>query len=131
MTGWNGIVKLVAAGAVAVLALVALAACGGSAATVDPSFAGASVTVRAVNIAFETTQVTLPAGQPLRIVLDNADAGVPHAIVVSRDGAEISRSAIVTGPAQTEIRFGPLAAGSYAFACTVHPAMTGTLTITP
>lgn len=120
--------KLIAAGAIP---LLAVAACGGAAATVDPSFAGGTVTIRAANIAFETTQVTLPAGQPLRIILDNADAGVPHDIAISGNGSEVARSAIVTGPAQTEVRFGPLTAGTYSFHCTVHPAMTGTLTITP
>ena len=113
------------------LALFAVAACGGAAATVDPSFGGSTATVRAVNVAFETTQVTLPAGQPLRIILDNADAGVPHDVAISKDGSEVARSAIVTGPARTEVRFGPLTTGTYKFACTVHPAMTGTLTITP
>ena len=37
----------------------------------------------------------------------------------------------MTGPATTEVRFGPLAPGDYQFMCTVHPNMLGTLTVTP
>ena len=110
---------------------LAAAGCGSASATVDPSFAGSEATVRAVNLAFQPTQVTLPAGTPLRIILDNADSGVPHNVAVTRDGAEIAKGPIISGPARAETRFGPLAAGRYTFACDVHPNMTGTLTITP
>lgn len=117
-------------GLLAVALVLALGACGGGpAATIGP-FSGAEATVRAVNIQFETTAIELPAGQPLRLVLDNQDAGVPHDVSIRQGGQELARSAIVSGPAMTEVRFGPLEPGSYQFACTVHPAMTGTLTIT-
>ena len=36
---------------------------------------------------------------------------------------------IITGPKATDYAVGPLAAGTYQFVCTVHPAMTGTLTV--
>jgi len=110
---------------------LAAAGCGSAGATVDPSFAGAEATVRAVNLAFAPTQVTLPAGTPLRIILDNADTSVPHNVAVTRDGTEIAKGPIISGPARAETRFGPLTAGSYTFVCDVHPTMTGTLTITP
>lgn len=110
---------------------LAAAACGSAGSAVDPSFAGAEATVRAVNLAFEPTQITLPSGTPLRIILDNADSGVPHNLAVTRDGAEIAKGPIISGPGRAETRFGPLATGSYAFVCDVHPNMTGTLTITP
>jgi plastocyanin len=107
-----------------------LAACGGGpAATIGP-FSGPEVTVGAVGLQYESTAIQLPAGRPLRIVLDNRDAGVPHDISIRKDGQELATSAIVTGPAMTEVRFGPLEPGEYQFVCTVHPAMTGTLTIT-
>ncbi len=107
------------------------AACGSTGPAVDPSFAGAEATVRAVNLGFAPAQITLPAGTPLRIILDNADSGVPHNLAVTRDGAELAKGAVVSGPGRAETRFGPLTAGSYTFACEVHPNMTGTLTITP
>jgi plastocyanin len=110
-----------------------VAGCGpaGPASTVDASFDGAQATVRAVNVAFQPTEISLPSGTPLRIILDNRDAGVPHDIKVIQGDREFGRSATITGPGQTEVRFGPLPAGSYQFVCVVHPGMTGTLTITP
>lgn len=115
----------------AMVVVLAAAACGSSGSAVDPSFAGAESTVRAVNLAFQPAQITLPSGTPLRIILDNADSGVPHNLAVTKDGAEIAKGPIISGPGRAETRFGPLTAGSYAFACDVHPNMTGTLTITP
>jgi plastocyanin len=121
--------------AVAILMLLSaiamLAAACQPGATALPSFSGPEATVSAVNIAFQPAEVTLPAGSPLRIVLDNRDAGVPHDIRISQGGREIATSPVVTGPGQTEVRFGPLPAGTYQFTCTIHPSMTGTLTITP
>ena len=93
------------------------------------SFTGQSITVVAVGLAFHPNVVELPAGQPLRIVLDNQDSGVPHDVHVFQGDTDLGTSATVTGPGQTEVRFGPLTAGTYQFACTVHPAMTGSITI--
>ena len=62
----------------------------------------------AVNIAFDPAELALPAGGPLRIVLDNQDSGVPHNVKVFLGDREIAKSPIVTGPATTEVRFGPL-----------------------
>jgi plastocyanin len=108
---------------------LAVAACSQPAA-VDPSFDGAQVTVTAVNITFQPVEVTLPSGTPLRIILDNQDAGVPHDIRVFQGDHEIARSPTITGPGRTEVRFGPLAPARYQFQCTIHPAMLGTLIIT-
>ena len=120
-----------AAAAVAALSLIVLA-CGGPSAPVDAApFTGKEATVAAVNISYQPDEVRLPAGFPLRIVLDNRDAGVPHDIKVFQGDTTIAQSPAVTGPATTEVRFGPLAPGSYPFMCTVHPNMLGTLTVTP
>lgn len=109
----------------------ALLGCGGGpTATIGP-FTGSEITVQAVNIQFEPREIQLPAGEPLRIVLDNRDAGVPHDIGIRQDGRDLGTSAIVTGPAMTEVRFGPLEPGTYQLVCTVHPSMTGTLAIVP
>jgi plastocyanin len=102
--------------------------CGGQVATLAP-FTGSGITVQADDVQFSSREIQLPAGQPLRIVLDNRDAGVPHDISVRQGSQVLATSAIVSGPATTEVRFGPLEPGTYQFICTVHPAMTGTLTI--
>jgi plastocyanin len=107
-----------------------VAGCGSAAGSLTP-FVGSEATVRAVNVAFEPTEITLPAGAPLRIVLDNQDGGVPHNVKVLQGDLELGKSPTVTGPAQTEVRFGPLAAARYQFVCDVHPNMIGTLIVGP
>jgi len=112
-------------------AVVALALLLGACTSAPPlaSFTGQTITVVAVGIAFQPNVIQLPAGRPLRIVLDNQDSGVPHDVHVFQGDTDYGTSSTVTGPGQTEVRFGPLTPGTYQFACTVHPAMTGTLTI--
>jgi plastocyanin len=109
--------------------VLAVGACS-TPAPVDPNFDGAQVTVTAINITYQPTEVTLPSGTPLRIILDNKDSGVPHDIRVFQGDHEIARSPTIAGPAQTEVRFGPLAPARYQFQCTIHPSMLGTLIIT-
>jgi plastocyanin len=114
----------------ALVALIAVGACAqATPVPIDPSFDGAQATVRASNLAFDPSEITLPAATPLRIILDNQDSGIPHDIRIANGDTEIARSPAVTGPAQTEVRFGPLEPGTYQLTCTIHPSMTGTLTI--
>ena len=113
-----------------VLALV-LAGCGSASVTVDPSFAGGSATVEALGLQFTETIVDLPAGVPLRLILDNKDVGVPHNLRVFQGDTEYVKSASVSGPGQVEVRFGPLPAGRYQFQCEIHPAMLGTVVVGP
>ena len=118
---------------VAALALaLVLAGCGGpSDATVDPSFDGGSATIEAVGLQFTDAIVNLPTGVPLRLVLDNKDAGVPHNLRVFMGDTDYAKSVTVTGPGLAEVRFGPLPAGRYQFQCEVHPAMLGTVVVGP
>ncbi len=114
------------------LVALVLAACGGPSAPVDAGpFTGKEAAVKAVNLAYDPVEVSLPTGVPLRLVLDNRDNGVPHDIKVLQGDQSLGQSPVVTGPATTEVRFGPLAPASYQFMCTVHPTMTGTLIVTP
>jgi plastocyanin len=86
-------------------------------------------TITARNVEFEPTTVAMEAGVPLRLLLQNEDAGIPHNIVVRGGGTDIGKTEIVTGVARTELSFGPLPPGVYEFACEVHPNMTGTITV--
>ena len=117
--------------AIAFVVALVLAGCGSSAPSVDPSFAGGSATVEVIGLQFTETIVNLPAGVPLRLILDNQDAGVPHDLRVFAGDTEYAKSATVTGPGLAEVRFGPLPAGRYQFGCDVHPAMLGTVVVGP
>jgi plastocyanin len=110
--------------------LAALAGCG-SGGGIEGPFTGASVTLRAVGIAWEPTSLTLPANTPLRIVLQNDDEGIPHNVRVFQGEQVFGTSPTVRGIATTEVRFGPLPAARYQFVCDVHPDMIGTLVVTP
>jgi plastocyanin len=121
----------VVAALAALLVLTVLVAGCGSGSSIDAPFDGATAELRADNLAFEPGELTLPAGVPLRIVLDNLDEGIPHDVRVFQGEQELGKSAIVTGPARTEVRFGPLTAARYQFTCDVHPSMIGTLVVTP
>ena len=94
--------------------------------------AGAAVHISAHDIAFEQTQLSAPAGTPFKIDFDNEDGGVPHNVAIRKDsatGQEVFKGEIFDGPAKRIYDVPALAAGTYTFVCTVHPSMTGTLTV--
>jgi plastocyanin len=93
---------------------------------------GGQVAVTALNIAFDTDTIELPAGQPATITFDNQDAGVQHNISIysGEDLAELLfQGEIVTGPAVVEYPIPPEPAGEYYFHCDVHPNMNGTVVV--
>ena len=95
---------------------------------------GVSVNLVAQNVAFDQTAITVPANTTFTINFDNRDAGIPHNVAIHKDsptGEAVFTGEIVTGPVQKVYTVGGLDAGAYAFVCTVHPNMTGTLTVTP
>ena len=91
----------------------------------------ATTTITARNVEFAPTTVAMESGVPLRLVLQNDDAGVPHNILVRGGGTDIGKTAIVTGIDRAEVSFGPLPPGEYEFLCEIHPNMTGTITVAP
>jgi plastocyanin len=94
--------------------------------------AGATVDVTAKGVAYLQTTLTAPADKPFQIVFDNEDAGTPHNVAIhegSPTGPELFKGEIFPGVATKTYQVAPLKAGTYAFACTVHPSMTGTLTV--
>jgi mono/diheme cytochrome c family protein/plastocyanin len=98
-----------------------------AAASTDPN--AKVVTVTAQNIAFTTTTVTAPAGAAFTLSFDNEDPSIPHDVQIKdASGAEVFKTDIFPGVAKRDYPVPALKAGSYPFACTVHPNMTGTLT---
>ncbi len=97
-----------------------------------PSAEAGTVSISASGIAFEQASVTAPAGKAFKITFDNKDAGTPHNVAIHKDsatGAEVFKGDIVNGPATKTYDVPALDAGTYAFVCSVHPNMTGTLTV--
>lgn len=81
---------------------------------------------------FTPSALSLPSGHPIRIQLDNQD-GTMHNVSVSPagpDGKPVFAGSVAS-PYTTEVYdLDALPAGSYAFSCSLHPSMRGTLTVT-
>lgn len=89
-----------------------------------------TVEVSAHNIAFDQATLSAPAGQPFILKFTNNDPGVTHNVAITDStGAQVFKGEIFTGPDNRQYPIPALAAGSYTFACSVHPQMTGTLTV--
>jgi hypothetical protein len=89
----------------------------------------ADVVITAQGIAWTTPNVTGPAGKAFKLALDNQDPSVPHDIVIKdQSGAQVYKTEVVTGPKSQVFDAPALQPGSYPFACSIHPNMTGTLT---
>ncbi len=100
--------------------------------TPPPSGAAAGPTLElgAMNVAFSTASLQAPAGSAFTIHFKNDDAAVPHNVEIKDStGATVFKGDIITGPAEASYGVKALPAGAYTFHCTVHPNMTGTLTV--
>jgi plastocyanin len=92
---------------------------------------GGAVAIAATALAFEQTEVNAPAGEPFQIAFTNNDAGTPHNVAIHKGdaaGAEVFKGEIFSGVDTKTYDVPALDAGAYAFVCTVHPTMVGTLT---
>jgi len=85
------------------------------------------VLIRADNVQFLESAVTVPAGREFTIVFDNREA-IPHNVEIRKDGSSVWIGELFTGPEVRVYTVPPLDAGTYEFICTVHPNMTGTMT---
>jgi plastocyanin len=82
------------------------------------------------NIAYDQTALQAPAGQPFVIKFTNNDPGVTHNVAITDStGQQVFKGEIFPGPDSRVYPIPALAAGTYTFACSVHPQMTGTLTV--
>ena len=89
-----------------------------------------SINETAQNTAFLQTALIAPADKPFAIVFENQDASVPHNIEIKNSaGADAFKGEIFPGVATKTYAVPALKAGTYPFQCTVHPNMTGTLTV--
>ena len=109
----------------ALLALL-LTACAGGPQVTPAGTPAVTLELSAVNSVFDKSSLTVPAGAPFAIVLDNRDT-VPHNVSIT-GGPPGSTGELFGGPARRAHVFPALSAGSYRFKCDLHPEMTGTLT---
>jgi cytochrome c oxidase subunit II len=94
--------------------------------------AGQAVDITAEGVKFTQTAVTAPADKPFQIHFDNKDPATPHNVAIhegSPTGTEVFKGEIFPGVATKDYAVPALKAGTYAFVCTVHPTMTGTMTV--
>jgi plastocyanin len=107
----------------------------GSPAASPAASGGATGTVlklTASGIAFDKADLTAPAGVPFQIKFTNNDAGIPHNVAIHKDspaGEVVWQGEIFNGTDTRTYDVPALPAGTYGFSCTVHPNMTGTLTV--
>jgi plastocyanin len=107
---------------------------GSGAASAEPSGSGNPnlVVISASNIKYEQTTLTAPASTPFQIQFQNNDAGVPHNVSLhlgGSTGAELFKGTIFNGIETRTYDVPALDAGAYAFVCSVHPTMIGTLNV--
>lgn len=91
---------------------------------------GEAIDMSALNIAFEQSEIAAPADTAFQIVFENKDQGIPHDVdILDGSGTKVFDGEIVTGPTTVTYDVPALPAGEYTFICSVHPNMTGTLTV--
>lgn len=104
------------------------AAGGGGGEAAAPAGGGA---VAAANVAFDTNEITLTAGEQETITFVNEDT-VQHNIAIYESEAaeeEIFVGDVIPGGQEITYEFEAPKAGEYYFQCDVHPSMNGTVTV--
>jgi cytochrome c oxidase subunit 2 len=97
-----------------------------------PSGGAGQVTLEltAKDVAYDKQTLEAPADQPFTIKFQNNDQGISHNVSIhDASGQEVFKGEIFPGVDARTYPVQPLKAGTYTFSCTVHPAMTGTLTV--
>jgi cytochrome c oxidase subunit 2 len=95
-----------------------------------PPPSGPTVTLSALNIAFDPKTLTAPAGVAWTLEFKNNDPSVPHNVEIKDPAGAVSfQGEIFPGVDTRRYPIPALSAGAYTFVCTVHPNMTGTLTV--
>ncbi len=123
-----------------VMLAMLVAACGSVAPSPAPAATESApvgealaITLVAKAIEFTPATISVPAGRPLSVTLDNQDDGVPHSLVLKAGAGftgELAKSAVQVGPAKLQPLLVPgLVPGLYRWTCGVHPNMTVDMTV--
>jgi plastocyanin len=96
-----------------------------------PPLGSGPLELTAMNIDFEPKELVAPTGR-VAMTFHNRDDAIPHTVAINdASGNVIFQAEIVTGPADLDIVLPDMPPGTYTYICTVHPNMTGTLTVLP
>lgn len=96
--------------------------------TATPAAQAQAITVVARGVQFVSASFNVAPG-PLTVTLDNQDIRVPHDVTFSvPGGGDVAGTAVIAGPGSGTTSFTAWP-GTYSFVCTLHPNMTGTLTV--
>ncbi|MEO7869085.1 MAG: cupredoxin domain-containing protein [Candidatus Limnocylindria bacterium] len=114
---------------IAALALVIVACASPTPAQTIPIPAGA-LEVRAADIAFAPSRLSVQAGQPFVLYFANGDTLPHNVVIIGSGGARMFVGEIFSGVAQRIQDVPALAPGVYQLHCDVHPEMTGDLEAT-
>jgi cytochrome c oxidase subunit 2 len=92
--------------------------------------AGPTLNLVAQGIKFDQATLTGPA-TGFTIHFDNKDtSGTPHDVdIFDGSGAKVVDNKVISAPAVADYPIAALPAGAYKFQCSIHPSMTGTLTV--
>ncbi len=90
-----------------------------------PTGGAQSLFINAASLQFSPGALYAVAGGTVTITMSNQDTRVPHNIAV----AGLGTSATCTGPCSASVSFATPSTGNYAFLCSVHPFMKGTLVV--
>ncbi|HEX2031677.1 MAG TPA: cupredoxin domain-containing protein [Actinomycetota bacterium] len=100
-------------------------------ATAAPAPAASDVEIAADEVAFDTEELDVPAGEPFTLAFENRGQGVPHNVSIYEDPSAsegLFVGDVVNGPATITYQIPALPEGDYFFRCDVHPTtMTGTV----
>ena len=99
---------------------------------IDPT---ADAQIAACDLLFDRTELSISANTPSTLRFENRVA-TPHNVAIHRGeamsvGEEVWRGDLLAGPASIDYTLPLLPAGRYAFVCSIHPTMVGTLDVVP
>jgi plastocyanin len=85
------------------------------------------VRLAAEGMAFDTKEISVPAGSTVEMTFENRDTGTPHNFALYRDASATEKffaGKVITGPKTVTYTFtAPAEKGRFFFRCDVHPKM--------